>query len=65
MEGSLAKRRQRMIDRAKARREGRRYGAFYEGYRGYLDGVAFDDCPHRGELARAWQNGWKYAEAES
>ena len=54
-----------MIDRAKARREGRRYGAFYEGYHAHLDGVAFDDCPHRGELARAWRNGWRYAEDES
>ena len=54
-----------MIDRAKARREGRRYGAFFEGHSAYLDGVSFEDCPHRGELAQAWRNGWRYAEAES
>ena len=65
MEGSLKRRRQAAIERAKARREGRRFGAFYEGHSAYLDGVGLEDCPHRGELARAWRNGWRYAEAES
>ena len=66
MEGSLKRRQQAAAERAKARREGRRYGAFFEGHSAYLDGMGIDECPHRSPgLARAWRNGWKYAEAES
>jgi len=63
MEGN--RQRQAAIERSKAGREGRRYGAFYEGHCAYLAGVRFEDCPHRGALAHAWRNGWRYAEAES
>lgn len=55
-----------MIDRATARREGRRYGAFFDGHRAYREGLHIEDCPYdRGERAQAWRNGWRYAEAES
>lgn len=63
MEGN--RQRQAAIERAKARREGRRYGAFFQGHRAYREGLGLQDCPHQGDLAQAWRNGWKYAEAES
>jgi len=66
MEGSLKRRQQAAIERAKARREGRRYGAFFEGHRAYREGLPLEDCPYaRGDRAQAWRNGWRYAEAES
>jgi len=51
-----------MIDHARAHREGKRYGAFYEGHLAYRQDLRLDVCPYvDGEQARAWRNGWRYA----
>jgi len=51
-----------MIDRAKAGREGRRWHAFYQGYRARRANRPGN--PHRaGTDAHAcWEAGWKFAE---
>ena len=65
MEG-VARRREAAVGRAKARREGLRYGAFSQGHRDYREGLSLEDCPYASRVrAQAWRNGWRYAEAES
>ena len=51
-----------MADRARARREGRRWNAFYQGCRACR--VNRPDNPHKPgtESHACWEAGWKYAE---
>jgi len=39
-------RQRHVIDRARAHREGKRYGAFFEGHRAYGQGLRLDECPY-------------------
>jgi len=58
-------RQRHVIDRARAHREGKRYGAFFEGHRAYGQGLRLDECPYASrDQARAWRNGWRYARAQ-
>ncbi len=64
-EGDVNRRQRHAIERAKARREGKRYAAFYQGHKAFYSGEGIDTCPYAdGEQAGAWRNGWKYAESE-
>jgi len=52
-----------MIDARRAFREGRRYHAFYVGYRDARAGRDTNPYPPDSEEAVCWANGQKYAEA--
>ena len=56
--------RKRMIDRREAAREGRRWHAFYRGGRARKAGRGTNPHPPGSELARCWDAGWQYADAE-
>jgi hypothetical protein len=56
--------RRRLIERRRAAREGRRFGAFYLGIRAFRTGREGNPFAPGGEEARCWEAGWKYAESE-
>jgi len=51
-----------MIDAKQIAREGKRYHAFYRGYRARRAGDRRNPYPEGGEESSCWRNGWKYAE---
>lgn len=57
--------RQRIIDAGEARKEGRRYHAFYQGY--HARRTSKPDNPFRPGSPdhESWEAGWKFAELES
>ena len=60
----MDRRQRQVIDRAEARREGKRYSAFFQGHRARVTGEPIDACPYpEGEEADAWRSGWRYTEA--
>ncbi len=56
--------RRRMIDRARASREGRRWHAFYQGCQARRAGRPGNPHPPGTEAHECWQAGWMYAEPD-
>ena len=57
--------RQRIIDASKARREGKRYHSFYQGYHARRTSRPGNPFKPGSPEHESWEAGWKYAEAES
>jgi len=53
-----------MIDLAKARKEGRRWHAFYQGCKARRSGHSVNPFKAGSESHACWEAGWKYAEGE-
>ena len=54
--------RRRLIDRRRAAREGKRFGAFYRGYRDAKVGRTANPYPANSDDSVHWENGRRYAE---
>ena len=57
--------RQRIVDAGKARREGQRYRAFYQGYHARRANRPGNPFTRGSADYYSWEAGWKYAESES
>ena len=57
--------RQRIIDASKARREGKRYHSFYQGYHARRTSRAGNPFKPGSPEHESWEAGWNYAESES
>jgi hypothetical protein len=56
--------RQRIIDRGKARKEGRRMHAFYQGFKAFRKGLVGNPHPPGSELYACWNAGYEFAQDE-
>jgi hypothetical protein len=57
-------RRRRLIEARNAAREGRRFHAFYRGYRDRRQGRSGNPYQPGSQEAACWESGWKHAEGE-
>jgi len=49
------------INQAQIRKECKLYGAFFQGYRAFREGLLRGVNPHQGKHKEAWFNGWDCA----
>ncbi len=57
--------RRRIIEKAKAAREGRRMHAFYRGFQARRGGLVGNPHPPGGELHACWKAGWEFAQDDT
>jgi len=56
--------RKRLVEKHRAAREGRRFGAFYRGAAARKAGKPGNPFPPGSDEARCWEAGWQFAEPD-